>query len=120
MTFRVSVTSENIIEVEYFGVTTYADRGQALDALAAVNVLPAPKRVLVNFLGANVVDRDDARRLDFIAKAVAHPVLDNTEVALVGLSHTEAHPAETAGVVRLIKVRAFKGRDEAVRWLLGE
>lgn len=120
MTFRVSVTSENIIEVEYFGVTTYADRGQALDALAAVNVLPAPKRVLVNFLGANVSDRDDPGRLDFIAKAITHPVLDNTKVALVGLSRTEAHPAETAGVVRLIKVRAFKGRDEAVRWLLGE
>lgn len=120
MTYRVSVTPEDIVEVEYFGATTYADRAEALDTLGALSELPTPKRILVNFLGANVVARNDSGRLDFIAKAITHPVLENSKVALVGVSHADAHPAETAGIVRLIKVRSFEQREQAVRWLLGD
>lgn len=120
MTYRISVTPENIVEVEYYGATTYVDRAEALDALSAVNELPSPKRILVNFLGANLMCRDDASRLDFIAKAITHPVLENSKVALVGVSHADAHPAETAGIIRLIKVRSFEQREQATRWLLGD
>ena len=121
MAYRVSVTPEGIIEVEYFGATTFADRTAALDALGEAGELPSPKRILVNFLDADLrSSEDDAGRLDFIAKAITHPVLGNSKVALVGVSHADAHPAETAGIIRLIKVRWFEGREQAVGWLLGD
>ena len=120
MTFRISVTSEGIVEVEFFGATTFSDRAAALDALGEAGELPKPLRLLVNFLGAELRSQDDAGRLDFIAKAITHPILENSRAALVGVSHADAHPSETAGVIRLIKVRSFEARDQAMRWLLGE
>ena len=118
MTYKLSITPESVAEVEYFGVTTYADRAQALDELGALTVLPSPRRFLVNFLGATVVTGDDPGRLDFISKAITHPVLEHSRVALVGVSHADAHPAETAGIIRLIKVRSFERREQAMAWLL--
>lgn len=120
MTHQVSLIREGIIEVEYFGTTSYLDRAQALDALNIDTARPGTKRVLVNFLGANVVGDDDGARLDFIAKAITHPLLENCCVALVGLAHIHAYPAETAGIIRQIKVRTFERRDDAILWLLGD
>jgi hypothetical protein len=118
VTYKVELAPEGVVEVEYFGTTTYADRAEALDSLEILNEMRGPKRVLVNFLGAQVVGDDDAGRLDFIAKAITHPLLANCRIALVGIAHADAHPAETAGIIRLIKVRTFEQREQALAWLL--
>ena len=117
MTHRLEVTPEGILEVEYFGTTTFADRASALDALS-VDTGPGTKRVLVNVLGAQVVGGDDGSRLDFIAKAITHPLLENCRVAMLGIPAADAHASQTAGLIRQIKVRTFDDRAEAVAWLL--
>lgn len=117
MTHRLEVTPDGILEVEYFGATTFADRASALDALG-VDTGPGTKRILVNFLGAQIVPGDDGSRLDFIAKAITHPQLENCRVAMVGIPAVAAHPAQTAGLIRQIKVRTFDDRQQAIDWLL--
>ena len=119
MTHKIGLTAEGIIEVEYFGITTYSDRARALDALELDVQRPDSKKILVNFVGANIVNGDDAERLDFLAKAVIHPSLEGSMVALVGLTRANAHPAETAGIIRQIQVRVFERRDDALSWLRG-
>ena len=110
---------EGWIELRYTGVVDYAARMAALDETAAVVRDNDVHRILADYTQATLGDASDsAGRQDYLSKAISAAVLEEADVALIGLPPDHARAAELAGVVRNMRVRHFENEASALAWLL--
>ena len=110
---------EGWIELRYTGVVDYAARMSALDAVATVVRDSGVRRILADYTQATLGDAgDSAGRQDYLSKAISAAILEQADVALIGLPPEHARAAELAGVVRNMRVRNFDDAATALNWLL--
>ena len=107
------------IELRYTGVVDYAARMAALDDMASLVRDTGIRRILADYTQATLGDASDsAGRQDYLSKAISAAVLENADVALIGLPPDHARAAELAGVVRNMRVRHFEDEASALAGLL--
>jgi len=107
------------IELRYTGVVDYAARMAALDDTATLVRDTGIRRILADYTQAALGDASDsASRQDYLSKAISAAVLEEADVALIGLPPDHARAAELAGVVRNMRVRHFEDEASALAWLL--
>jgi hypothetical protein len=107
------------IELRYSGVVDYAARMAALDDTASVVGDTNIRRILADYTQATLGDASDsASRQDYLSKAISAAVLEEADVALIGLPPDHARAAELAGVVRNMRVRHFDDEASALAWLV--
>jgi hypothetical protein len=107
------------IELRYTGVVDYAARMAALDDTAAVVADTRIRRILADNTQATLAHASDsAGRQDYLSKAISAAVLEEADVALIGLPPDHARAAELAGVVRNMRVRHFEDEASALAWLV--
>ena len=123
MAYRILV-DERFVEVVHTGEVRYADRLAALDDLHRNAFVPDGHPVLINFLAAVLILRDDRSEdadereyVDYMARAITHPFFAGRYVAIVGAAREDVRPATVAAAVRGIACRVFGRRDDAVDWL---
>jgi hypothetical protein len=110
---------EGWIELRYTGVVDYAARMAALDDVAAVVSDTGIRRILADYTQAAIGEAgDSASRQDYLSKAISAAILEQADVALIGLPPEHARAAELAGVVRNMRVRNFDDAATALTWLL--
>ena len=110
---------EGWIELRYTGLVDYAARMAALDAVATLVRDSGIRRILADYTQATLGDAGDtASRQDYLSKAISAAVLEEADVALIGLPPDHARAAELAGVVRNMRVRHFEDEASALAWLL--
>jgi hypothetical protein len=110
---------EGWIELRYTGVVDYAARMAALDDVAAVVGDTGIRRILADYTQARIGEAgDSASRQDYLSKAISAAILEQADVALIGLPPEHARAAELAGVVRNMRVRNFDDAATALTWLL--
>jgi len=109
---------EGWIELRYTGVVDYAARMAALDEVAGLVGESGVRRILADYTQATLGGAgDNAGRQDYLSKAISTAMLEEADVALIGLPPEHARAAELAGVVRNMRVRHFEDAASALAWL---
>jgi len=107
------------IDLRYTGEVDYEARMSALDAVATLVLDSGVRRILADYTQASFGAKDDnASRQQYLSKAISAAVLEEAEVALIGLPPEQARAAELAGAVRNMRVRNFDDAASAIAWLL--
>jgi len=109
----------NAFAVRYSGTVPYTERCEALDLVsAAFDPGSGQRRLLIDFSDATPIEENAGHRVDFIARVVALPNLDDCNVAIVGdLCKEHLHPISLGCAMRGLRLRLFKDETRALSWL---
>ena len=118
MAYKLSLPREHeILELTYAGPVSYRERLDALEDMSSILQATNVRNILVNFTDAQLLVKDDAGRVDFIARSAVSPTLNDCRVAMLGLSREDGRSTETTAQIRKLDLAFFDDRKEAITWL---
>lgn len=118
MPFELRPADDGIVEVQYAGEVTYAERERALAAVATQLIALERRMVLIDGVRAQFKEESFTARLSFMAKITALSGFTGARIAFFGVSRDVAYPVAIAASTMNAMARHFPSRGAAREWLM--